>query len=364
MKKQKEPVDRLRLRGRGSQINTDNPFLNKRTEKIDDAMMSWHLDEFEEEEAVVRTKLIDIFPKTVLSKNDSPDIPFDYSINPYNGCEHGCTYCYARNSHEYWGYSAGLDFEQKILVKRNAPQLLEQELKKRNHQSQMIVMSGNTDCYQPAERQLQLTRQCLEVFLKHKHPVGVITKNALILRDIDILDELNKFNLLRVTLSITTLNESLRQLMEPRTSSVKQRLKALELLAQRNIPVHVNMAPIIPGLNSDEIFDLIKTVGELGARDASYILLRLNGRVAMIFEDWVRRTFPDRADKVLMLIKQTHAGSLSESEFKKRMRGEGPYAEQVARMFKIAKSKFIHLKQFPEIDYQLFRSEGRQMSLF
>lgn len=364
MKRERDINERMRMKGRGSQINTDNPFLKVRSEKTDDALMSWHLDEFEEEESTIRTKLIDIFPKSILSKNDSPDIPFDYSINPYNGCEHGCTYCYARNSHEYWGYSAGLDFEQKILVKRNAPILLEEELKKRSHQSQMIVMSGNTDCYQPTERKLQLTRQCLEIFLKHKHPVGIITKNALILRDIDLLDELNKLNLLRITLSITTLNEELRQLMEPRTSSIKQRLKALELLTQKNIPVHVNMAPIIPGLNSEEIFELIEKVGELGARDVSYILLRLNGRVATIFEDWVKKTFPERAEKVLMLIKQTHDGSLSETQFSKRMKGEGVYAEQISAMFKVAKKKFIQEKKIPEIDYSLFRSEGRQISLF
>jgi len=364
MKKEKEISERMRLRGRGSQINTDNPFSNVKSVKTDEPMMAWHLEQFEEEESVIRTKIIDIFPKSILSKNDSPDIPFDYSINPYNGCEHGCTYCYARNSHEYWGYSAGLDFEQKILVKRNAPALLDEELRKRNHKSQMIVMSGNTDCYQPTEQKLQLTHQCLKVFLKHKHPVGIITKNALILRDIDLLVELNKLNLLRVTLSITTLNEGLRQLMEPRTSSIKQRLKALEMLTQRGIPVHVNMAPIIPGLNSDEIFELVETVGQLGAAGVSYILLRLNGRVSTIFEDWVKKTFPEKAEKVLSLIKQTHAGSLSETQFSKRMKGEGPYAEQISAMFKVAKSKFIQSKQIPEIDYSLFRSEGRQISLF
>lgn len=353
-------------KARGAQINTDNPFERIRVDEPDDTALSWlQFDEQVESGMIVgRTKFIQIFPKSILSKNDSPDIPFDYSINPYNGCEHGCTYCYARNSHEYWGYSAGADFEQKILVKTHAPKLLEAELKKKSHRAQMIVLSGNTDCYQPAERKFELTRQCLEVFLKYKHPVGIITKNALIVRDLDILQKLNNLNLLRVTLSITTLNEELRRAMEPRTSTIKQRLKAIEMLSGCGIPVNVNVAPIIPGLNSDEIFDLIKAVGDLGACDVSYILLRLNGRVAKIFEDWIRRVFPDKAEKVLLLIRQTHAGSLSETEFKKRMKGEGPYAEQISKMFKIAKSKFVSAKSERPIDYSLFRSEGRQMALF
>ncbi len=349
-------------KGRGSQSNTHNPFLKQLYEPTDDAKMAWQLDE---EDEPPRTTFIDVFPKSILSKNNSPDLGFDYSINPYNGCEHGCTYCYARNSHEYWGYSAGVDFEQKILIKKNAPQLLEEAFNKKSWKPQMIVMSGNTDCYQPAERKFELTRECLKVFLKYKHPVGIITKNALLLRDMDILTELNKKNLLRVTLSITTLNEDIRRVMEPRTSTIAQRLKALQTLTNAGIPVNVNMAPIIYGINSDEIFDLAKEVGARGAHSLSYIMVRLNGSIASIFEEWVNKTFPERAGKILNQIKDTHGGTLNESRYKTRMKGEGKLAEQIADVFKVACHKFIPAQQIAPVDFTLFeKHQSDQLTLF
>lgn len=323
--------------------------------------MPWQLDE--EELSSPQTRMIEVFPTSILSENKSPDIPFRYSINPYNGCEHGCVYCYARNTHEYWGYSAGRDFEEKILYKANGHGMLSEIFRSGKWKPELIVLSGNTDCYQPAERKMQLTRRLLEVFLAHRHPVGIITKNALILRDLDILRELNNKRLLHVTLSITTLDEELRRTLEPRTSSVINRLKALEALSASGIRVHVNMAPIIPGLNSDEIFHLIEEVANRGAVSASYILARLNGPVAMIFEDWIRKTMPDRADKVLNLIRSTHDGALGEYRWKTRMKGEGEVAESIASMFRLAVRKFLPVtQQKDELDFSLF-TDGKPQQL-
>jgi DNA repair photolyase len=275
-------------------------------------------------------------------------------MNPYQGCEHGCIYCYARGTHEYYGYSSGRDFEETVLVKKSAPQLLEETFQKKSWKPDLIVLSGNTDCYQPAEQKFEITRKLLEICLKYRHPVGIITKNSLILRDLDILKQLQELNLLRVTLSITTLNEDLRSKMEPRTASIKQRLKTLQTLADVGVLVNVNMAPIIPAINSHEVFELVKTVAEHGANTANYILVRLNGHNGQLFEDWVTKNFPDRADKVLNLIKSTHNGNLSETRFKHRMRGEGNYAEQVATMFKLAKTRFLPNVQEGKVNKEIF----------
>lgn len=356
-------TDNIR-KGRGSQSNPHNRFLKNEYVETDEAKLAWQVDE-EKEEENHRTQIIEVFPKTILSKNNSPDLGFNWSINPYNGCEHGCTYCYARNSHEYWGYSAGTDFEEKILVKKNAAQLLEETFRSGKWKPEMIVLSGNTDCYQPVERKLHLTRALLKVFLKYKHPVGLITKNALILRDLDLLSEMAQLNLASTTISITTLREDVRRVMEPRTSSVAQRLKAVEDLVKAGVPVNVNMAPIIYGINSDEIFDVAKAVGERGAHSLSYIMVRLNGQIAGIFEDWVRKTFPERAEKILNQTKETHGGTLNESRFITRMKGEGKYAEQIADQFKLARKKFITASRPPEMDYSLFvKAPKGQISLF
>lgn len=350
-------------KGRGAQHNPHNRF--KRFEyEPDDAYLEYCRLE-EETDPAKRTRYIEVFPKTVLSKNDSPDVPFNYSINPYQGCEHGCTYCYARNSHEFWGYSAGLDFERVILVKKEAPKILETRFRSGKWKPQMIAFSGNTDCYQPAERRFGITRQMLELFWEYRHPVGIITKNSLILRDLDLLKKLNEKNLLRVSLSITTLNEDVRRVMEPRTATVKQRLKALEVLTDAGIPVSVNFAPIIPGINSHEVMDLVREVGARGASRVGYIMLRLNGQIGEIFSRWVKQAFPERAEKILNLVSEAHGGQLNDSRYGKRMSGEGKYADQIKELFRVANARYIVPQDIPDLDYSLFsHHQNPQLSLF
>lgn len=327
------------IKGRGAQQQVHNRFFEQRHEVLDEYL---NFCEKEGEEADINhTKYLDVFPKTFVNKVTSPDIGLGYSANPYQGCEHGCVYCYARNSHEYWGYGAGLDFERNILVKRNAPQLLEEKLKSKSWQPETIVFSGNTDCYQPVERKLGITRKCLEVMLKWKHPTGIITKNSLILRDLDILKELAQLHCISVNISITSLSEETRRLLEPRTASITQRLKAVEVLAANNIPVRVMMAPIIPSLNSHEILPLVKKVASLGAREVSYTIVRLNGQIATIFEDWARKTIPDRADRILHQIAECHGGTLNDSQYGRRMKGEGTIAEQIKNTMLVARKKYL-----------------------
>lgn len=347
-------------KGRGSQINPHNRFLSSKYEKGNDPIMPW---DFEERESN-KTKYIAVHPKNILSENDSPDLGFKYGVNPYHGCEHGCVYCYARNSHEYWGYSAGADFEEKIMYKPNAEKILDETFRRKNYEPDMVMFSGNTDCYQPAERKFGITRDLLHVFLKHQHPVGLITKNSLILRDLDLLKKLNEKQLLRVTISITTLKEETRRLMEPRTSTIKQRLLAVETLVKEGIPVNVNMAPIIMGINSDEIFDIVKAAGELGAYSVSYIMVRLNGQVAQIFEDWVIKTFPDRAQKILNQICESHGGTLNESRWGNRMTGQGKLANQIKDLFEIARKKHITASPPPPLNFNSFIRNPEQFELF
>lgn len=312
-----------------------------------------------------KTQYIEIYPKTILNKVKSPDIGMVYSMNPYQGCEHGCIYCYARNSHEYWGYSAGLDFERKILYKKNAAQLLEAKLKSKHWKAQPIMLSGNTDCYQPIEKKLRITRALLELLYKYKHPVGIITKNALILRDLDILTEMAKLNLIHVSISITSLQESTRRILEPRTATVAKRLKTVNTLAVNNIPVNVMFAPIIPSINSHEIFDMVKVASEMGALSAAYTLVRLNGAIADLFTDWVYRAFPDRAKKILNQIKDCHGGQLNDSRFGTRMRGEGKVAEQINLQFRVAMKKFMHDSCLPPFNFNLYHeTKNPQLDLF
>jgi len=344
------------LKGRGAQINTPNKFASatytiKHVEAIDD---------FEQDKP--KTKYIEVFPKTILNKIESPDLGMGFSMNPYQGCEHGCIYCYARNSHEYWGYSAGIEFEQIILVKKNAPQLLEEKLKSKNWKSTSIMFSGNTDCYQPAERKFEITRQCLALFLKYKHPVGIISKNDLILRDLDILKPLAELGLLHVSISITGLDESLRQVLEPRTVTYKRRLQVVEELSKNGIPVNVMTAPIIPAINSYEIPDLLKAAAEKGALDANYIVVRLNGIIGELFTDWLRKNFPDRAEKVLNMIKECHDGNLNDSRFGKRMRGDGLIADQISSLYKIAKRKYFGNKRLPPYNFDLYENQRDELT--
>ncbi|MEM9053028.1 MAG: PA0069 family radical SAM protein [Bacteroidota bacterium] len=339
---------------RGSSLNTQNRFLKtvytrEHEEGID-------LPEEQDDQC---TSYLEVFPKSIVNKVTSPDVGMDYSLNPYQGCEHGCAYCYARNSHEYWGYSAGADFERKILVKRNAPDLLRKKLDGKNWVVKPISLSGNTDCYQPIERKLKITRELLEVFLEYQQPVGVITKNALIQRDLDILEALNSTRLIRVYISITTLNEDLRRRLEPRTASTKKKLETIEKLSATGVPVGVMMAPIVAGLNSHEIFPLVEEVANRGALSVGYTMLRLNGRLDAIFKDWVERNYPDRRNKILGQVSHTHGGSLNESRFGVRMKGEGSFAEMVKNSMSLARKKYGVKNEFPELNTSLIKRPQR-----
>lgn len=351
------------IKGRGAQHNTHNKFIQHQHQVLDDFL---NYCEVENESADNnKTTYLEIYPKTILNKVTSPDIGFSYSMNPYQGCEHGCIYCYARNSHEYWGYSAGLDFERKILYKANAPELLEKKLRSRNWQPQNIMFSGNTDCYQPIEKKFEITRKMLQVLLKLKHPVSMITKNALILRDLDILKEMAAMNLVRVSISITSLSEETRRAVEPRTATIKKRLETVKVLVENNIPVNVMMAPIIPSINSHEILPLVKKVSELGATSVAYTIVRLNGAIGEIFTNWVRKTYPDRANKILHQIEDTHKGSLNDSRYGSRMRGEGKIAEQINTQFKLARKLYLKNQSLPPLDYTKFdKYQTNQTTLF
>lgn len=288
-----------------------------------------------------------------------------YSMNPYQGCEHGCAYCFARPTHEYWGYSAGVDFERIILAKKNAPELLETSFKKRGYKTQPILLSGNTDCYQPLERKLEITRRLLQVFLEYRHPVHILTKNALVIRDIDILEQLAAKNLVTVSLSIPTIDEDLRRKLEPRTSSVNNKLKAIETLSQNNIPVHIMVAPIIPGLNSPEILPVVKAIADRGAKDFGYTLVRLNDTVEPVFKDWLQQHYPDRKDKVLNQVASLHGGKLGEKDVAKRKKGEGNIAGMIHSTFKIARLKYFNNSNIDELSTHHFDgTKGEQLKLF
>ena len=345
------------FKGRGSQIKTENKFLK-----------SQYVTDHKEglDEPLLETPGTQIFlenPKKIVNKVDSPDLGMVYSMNPYQGCEHGCVYCYARNTHEYYGFSAGLDFETKIIIKKNAPQLLEQQLLQRNWQATPIMLSGNTDCYQPQERKFELTRKMLQILAKYRHPVSLITKNSLITRDLDILQDLASDHLVHVMISITTLNEDLRRVMEPRTASAIKRLKTIEALAEVNIPVGVMTAPIIPGLNHHEIPMLIKAAADHGALTAGMTVVRLNGSIAKIFEDWLRKNFPDRFDKVWNQISSLHGGNVNDSVFGRRMAGDGNIADVIHQLFRSSKKRYLADRQLPPYDLTKFR-KGGNLSLF
>jgi len=349
------------IKGRGSQLNPANRFLknSEREIYVDDLPTQEEREELLTENP--KTKYIEVFPKTILNKVDSPDLGMGWSMNPYQGCEHGCIYCYARGTHEYWGYSAGAEFEQNILVKKNAPELLEKALMSKKWKASAIMLSGNTDCYQPAERKLRITRELLKVFLKFKHPVGIITKNSLVERDIDILTELAAQRLVSVTMSLTTLDEKLKRVMEPRTSSAFSVLRTISKLSNAGIPVNVNVAPVIPSINDEGVFDVLKTAAEAGASRASYIVVRLNGHNGKLFEDWVTRNFPDRVNKVLNQIKTMHGGNLNDSTYGRRMKGEGKFAELIRMQFALAKQKFMSGKEWPAIDYTLYEATRNEL---
>ncbi len=351
-------------KGRGAQINTHNRFLQNSYETEEDYLQFLHING-EDTSLERKTRYLEVHPKTILNKVTSPDLRGEWSMNPYQGCEHGCTYCYARNTHEYWGYSAGSEFEQIILVKKNAPALLEQAFQKKSWEPAPIMLSGNTDCYQPAEQTFKITRQILEVLLKYRNPVGIITKNALILRDLDLLEEMNRKNLVHVSITVTSLDEKVRRTLEPRTATIKRKLDTINKLSQLNIPVNVMIAPVIPGLTSHEIMDIAKTVSEAGAHFINYTLVRLNGQIGEIFMDWVFKNFPDRAQKVKHLIESCHDGQLNDSQFGRRMRGEGEFAEQLRQTVELARKKYLKPVEFPPYNTADFlRAPKGQLGLF
>lgn len=351
------------IKGRGSQFNLPNRF-----EKIILEDISNELDEYfdmEEFSKKIQTVYFNDESGSVLVKNNSPDLGAGYSINPYRGCEHGCIYCYARPTHEYLGFSSGLDFESKIMIKRDAPEILKKDFSKKSWKPQTVFFSGNTDCYQPVEKKLEITRKCLEVFLQFRNPVAVITKNALVKRDAEILKKLADLNLVKVIISITTLNSELQRKMEPRTSSPELRLKTIKFLSDSGIPAGVNVAPIIPGLTDEEIPAILKEASLHGAQFAGRVILRLPFSTKELFTDWLCREFPDRANKILNRITELHGGKLYNSEFGKRLTGEGKWAEMIQKIFDFNCSRLgLNVNKVPLTSELFNRNSDDQKSLF
>lgn len=298
--------------------------------------------------------------RSALSFNQSPDIPFDATLNPYRGCEHGCAYCYARPTHEYLGYSAGLDFETRILVKERAPELLRRELGRPRWRPQVVGLAGVTDAYQPLERKRQLTRRCLEVFLEFRNPVSIVTKNALVVRDLDLLRELHAFEAVCVSLSLTTLDGRLQRALEPRASAPHERLRAVERLAEAGIPVGVSIAPIIPGLTDAETPALLASAAAAGARFASYVVLRLPHGLRELFDDWLLTHRPLRREKVLQRVEALRGGRLNDARFGSRLRGEGVFAEQIGGLFELIARRHGLERRFPTLSTAHFRRPGGQ----
>jgi DNA repair photolyase len=345
-------------KGRGAQYNTINKFLKNEIVKE-------HVEGIDEWiEPDIKTQYLEDNAKGIVNKVESPDVGMMYSMNPYQGCEHGCIYCYARNSFEYWGYSAGLDFETKIIVKKNAPALLRKFLMNKSWDPVPIGLSGNTDCYQPAERKFRLTRQLLEVCLEFNQPVGIITKNAGILRDKDLLVKMAEKKIVSVLVSITSFEEDLRRVMEPRTTTGKQRLKVIEELSKAGVRMGVMLGPMIPGLNEHEMHRIMKAASEAGAVFSAYTFIRLNGAIKLLFHDWLYKNFPDRADKVWHLIEQSHGGKVNDSQWGRRMRGEGEIATMVSQQFQKYNKRYGLNSERWELDSSRFQRPGSQMNLF
>jgi DNA repair photolyase len=346
-------------KGRGAQYNPKNRFLHGE-------YIQWHpegIDDWEVEQR--KTEYIFDNNKTLVNKVTSPDVGMMFSANPYQGCEHGCVYCYARNTHEYWGYSAGVDFESRIVVKKNAPALLRKFFENRNWEPAPISLSGNTDCYQPIERKMRITRQLLEICLEYRNPVGILSKNSLVLRDIDVLQELAKMNLVQVFSSITSLDENIRLKMEPRTASYKQRLKVVETLTKAGIPTGIMNAPIVPGLTDMDMPAVLKAASEAGARWAGYTVVRLNGAIGPIFKDWLFKAFPGKADKVWHAICECHGGSVNDSRWGNRMVGDGKFAEMIHKQFELFCKKYGLNETHMEYNTALFRRvKNGQLPLF
>jgi len=347
-------------RGRGTAENPENRYERIHVE----------YDPSDEEDGPEPQKVATLHyrdtSRTILAENDSPDIPFRFSLNPYRGCEHGCIYCYARPTHEYLSFSAGLDFETRIMVKEDAPELLRQTFLSPRWQPQVVSLSGNTDCYQPSEKKLGITRRCLEVFREFYNPVGIVTKSALVTRDIDLLQDLAAHEAAHVFVSITSLEDELAGRMEPRAARPQRRLQAVEALARAGVPVGVLVAPLIPGLNDSEVPAILAAASDAGAGSASYVLLRLPRPVDALFTDWLERNYPERRQRVLGRIRDTRAGRISDSEFGRRHRGQGVYAEHLASLFRAAARRHGLDCPLPALSIASFRrppQAGDQMRL-
>ena len=350
--------DMPRRSGRGARDNVPNQY-----ERLHVELDPGALDD--DERRSVETTYLRAPSASILSENDSPDIPFTYSLNPYRGCEHGCPYCYARPTHEYWGLSAGLDFETTIFVKEDAPRLLSERLQTHGWTPQPVALSGNTDPYQPVERELKITRSCLEVFLRHRNPVSIVTKSGLIRRDADLLGEMAERDLVSVAVSLTSVDDALAGTLEPRAARPSLRLRVVEELADAGVPVSILVAPLIPGLNDEEIPSILTAAAERGARHASYVLLRLPGPVEQIFVDWVEEHFPERKTRILGRLRDLRDGTLNDTEFGRRMRGEGEWASVFRQLFRSARASAGLTEGRPALSTDRFRRlPGGQPSLF
>ena len=354
-----------KLRGRGALENPTGRF--EPLKMVDDPDLEPEKDE--EGNYVlpcqVKTQVFRDPSRTIISKNDSPDVCMEVTVNPYRGCEHGCIYCYARPTHEYLGLSAGVDFESKIFAKPDAPRLLEEKLKSKNWEPQAIIFSGVTDPYQPLEKKLKITRACLEVLADFMNPVIFITNNHMITRDIDLLSRLAEKNAVSVNISVTTLDRHLCRIMEPRASTPPMRLKAIEQLSKAGIPTNVLIGPVVPGLTEHEIPAILEACAKAGAESAGYTMLRLPYGVKDLFQTWVREHYPDQADKILNRIRHIRDGKLNNSEFGLRMRGEGFYADQIGHIFDLSRKKYGLTKR-SSLSVDHFRRDARQpqMNLF
>lgn len=346
------------IRGRGASWNPPNRF-----ERLHVDRSEW----LDPDDPPPETVLLEDATRSILSPNDSPDVGFDVGLNPYRGCSHGCAYCYARPMHEYLGFSAGLDFETRILVKRTAPELLREALSSPRWTPQVIGLSGATDAYQPVERRLRITRRCLEVLAELRHPVAIVTKSYLVTRDVDLLRELAEHSAVAVVLSVTSLRNEIHRAMEPRASSPGRRLGAIRVLAREGIPVGVNVAPVVPGLTDHEMPEILEAAADAGASFASYIVLRLPHGVKEIFSDWLGRHFPDRRDKVLNRVRALRGGKLYDADFAVRGKGSGPWADQIGSLFRVHRDRF-GLDRPPKLSVDAFRRPapppGPQMDLF
>lgn len=343
-------LNELERHGRGAQADPPNRFEAIHTER------DWeHASEDDSfDERPVKTQFLVDHSRSIVSENDSPDIPFRYSINPYRGCEHGCAYCYARPTHEYLGFNAGLDFESRILVKERAPELFRDWLARDGYVPEWIAFSGVTDCYQPIERRFELTRRCLQVAADCGQPMGIVTKNALVARDLDVLQPMAERRAVRVLLSVTTLDTVLARTLEPRTSSPAARLRTISELSAAGVEVGVMIGPVIPGLNDSEIPSILQAAKEAGAIMAAYILLRLPLTVRPVFMDWLAKAVPSKRDKIETLIRQCRAGELNDSQFGRRRIGEGPIAEQIAQTFRVFAKKYGLDRQVPPLETRDF----------